>query len=308
MAIYDASGNPLFLSEYANVMDYGAYGNGRVDDADAIQAAVDSLRVTGGVIYFPQGTYLLSKAIIFYSRQMLWFANGATLLQSGTMNNIIRAYMDSNCDAYNGVHDSVIYGGTFDAGENAYQSTLAGVAHCKNIIFENCTFKNGTGSWHDLEICASYNVKVINCDFEAHNRDNINGEMIQIDGGGGSYPWGGFVIDNTVSQYIDISGCIFHDSTKAPAIGTHTDMAHKFIRIHDNIFDGITTTHSAIYFTSSVSDVDIHDNTFNNCTDGIGSEGSTYYIHDNRFVDVTTAIRGSTSVVHDNMINGAYVA
>lgn len=41
---------------------------------------------------------------------------------------------------------------------------------------------------------------------------------------------------------------------------------------------------------------------------GVGSSGATYYIRNNRFVDATTAISGSTSVAHANMINGTYTA
>lgn len=59
---------------------------------------------------------------------------------------------------------------------------------------------------------------------------------------------------------------------------------------------------------TDTTNVDIYNNTFNDCEIGVGSYGSTYYIHDNRFVGVTTAIDGSTSVAHANMINGTYTA
>ena len=171
-------------------------------------------------------------------------------------------------------------------------------------------FKNAYGNWHNLEINSSYNVKVINCEFEGSRKTGQNGEMLQIDGAGSSsyYPWSNVKIDNTVSEYIDIHGCIFHDSTVVPAIGNHSNMAHKFVRVHDCIFDGLTSSRGALNFVSNMSDIDIYDNTFNGCDIGIGSSGATYYVHDNRFVNVTTAISGTASISHNNMINGSFVA
>jgi hypothetical protein len=45
-----------------SVKDFGALGDGINDDAPAIQAAVNSLPVTGGIIYFPVGTYMLGTS------------------------------------------------------------------------------------------------------------------------------------------------------------------------------------------------------------------------------------------------------
>jgi len=44
----------------ANVRNFGAVGSGSVDDTDAIQSAIDSLNNTGGIVYFPAGTYLVN--------------------------------------------------------------------------------------------------------------------------------------------------------------------------------------------------------------------------------------------------------
>jgi hypothetical protein len=54
------------LSEFVSVKDFGAIGNGATDDTAAIQAAINTLTVgtTGGTIYFPDGTYLVSGITI----------------------------------------------------------------------------------------------------------------------------------------------------------------------------------------------------------------------------------------------------
>lgn len=59
---------------FRNVMDYGAKGDGSSDDTVAINAAItdgsrcgqgcDSSTTTPAIIYFPPGTYMISKPIV----------------------------------------------------------------------------------------------------------------------------------------------------------------------------------------------------------------------------------------------------
>ena len=48
---------------YFNVKDYGAKGDGTTDDAAAIQAAVNAAQKGRGVLYFPEGDYLVGTTI-----------------------------------------------------------------------------------------------------------------------------------------------------------------------------------------------------------------------------------------------------
>ena len=311
MAVYDIDGHRIAQDAFVNVIDYGAKRDGSTDDAAAIQAALDAVKTTGGIIYFPHGTYALKSHVLFYSNQTLWFEDGAVLKQANsTLNNLLMSYCENTWTGYNGVHDCLIYGATFDGSTYTENNTLVGIIHAKNIIFERCIFKNAYGTWHNLEINASYNVKVLNCDHEGSRKTGNGGEMIQIDAAlnNSVWPWAGANYDSTVCKYVEIAGCIFHNGTVAPAIGNHSTASHEFINIHDNIFDGNTGTKGAISFNGGGTNIDIHDNTFNGCTTGVGTYGSTYYIRNNRFVGVTTAAAGSTSVVKANMVNGSYVA
>lgn len=309
MSLKDYQGN-LFPVHFVSVKDFGAKGDGVTDDASAIQGALDTLKNTGGVIFFPVGTYLVKSAVLFYSRQTLLFDSGATLLQGAAINNLMRCYCESTWTGYTGTHDCLIYGATFDGGAFEENNGLLCFAHAKNITVERCIFKNAYGTWHDLEINSSYNIKIINCDFEGSRKTGDHGELIQIDAASSNmvYPFGNVNFDGTVCKYIDIDGCIFHDDTISPAIGNHSNQAHSFIRIHDCIFDGLTCSRGAINFYSNMTNIDIHGNTFNGCTKGVGTGGAEYHIHDNRFAGVTTAIGGSDSVAHNNMVNGTYVA
>ena len=51
------------LAEWVSVKDFGATGDGATNDTVAIQAAIDSLTATGGVLYFPFGTYKIARTV-----------------------------------------------------------------------------------------------------------------------------------------------------------------------------------------------------------------------------------------------------
>jgi len=311
MAIYDVDGNVMSAeSAFVSVKDFGAKGDGTTNDASFIQSALDSLESTGGIIFFPKGTYKINSGVLFYSNQTLWFENGAILLQGAAIDNLLMSYCGSSVGEYDGTHDCLIYGGVFDGGSYTTNNTLVGIVHSKNITFENCTFKNAYGIWHNLEINSSYNTKVINCDFEGSQKTGANGCMIQVDAinNTSTWPWTNRgLVDGTISKYTEITGCTFHDNTVSPAIGNHSQAVDDYISVHNNVFDGLTSTRGAINFQSATN-VDVYNNVFNGCTTGVGSGGSTYYIHDNIFTSVDTAVGGSGSVSHANMINGTYTA
>ena len=73
------------LRESVSVKDFGAVGNGVVDDTAAIQAAINSLGAnTGGTIYLPAGTYRTTSTLNCTQR-------GVTLTGDGADASILRA-------------------------------------------------------------------------------------------------------------------------------------------------------------------------------------------------------------------------
>lgn len=314
MSVYNIDGTRIdegsgTLSNFADVKVFGAKGDGTTDDASSIQSALDSLQ-NGGVVYFPEGIYKVNTAVLFYSNQRLIFATGATLLLGANVSspNIMRNYNTAEITGYNGTHNVIIDGATFDGNSITGNSpTLLAFSHSYDIQIINCHFKRARGSWHDLEINSSKNIKVIRCTFDGSLKTANIGENIQLDGAGSAsaYPWTSNS-DGTACEDVEIAECSFFNNELSPAIGNHSSGSHSYCRIHDNIFDGMLSDRGAINFSGGMSNLDVYDNTFKGCTTGIGTSGATYYIHGNRFVDATTAISGSSSVAHANMINGTW--
>lgn len=59
------------LDDIVSIKDFGAVGDGVTDDTAAIQAAIESIRTTGGVIKFTEGTFRTSGPILLYSNIVL---------------------------------------------------------------------------------------------------------------------------------------------------------------------------------------------------------------------------------------------
>lgn len=91
---------PLNVGEgVANVKDFGAAGTGNVDDTAPIQNAIDSLSDTGGVVYFPAGTYRVDGQLVMPN-------DGAT------QNTAQPAYVFSGVGAFFNPRGGIAFGGT----------------------------------------------------------------------------------------------------------------------------------------------------------------------------------------------------
>jgi hypothetical protein len=108
-----------------NVKAYGATGNGTTDDTTTIQAAITAAIVTGGIVYFPPGTYKTTATLtVNTSTSPYWpvYLVGAgvdatiimpTWATNGTLNNnidTIRMY-NSNLNTDTNTATSYIFGG-----------------------------------------------------------------------------------------------------------------------------------------------------------------------------------------------------
>ena len=251
------------------------------DDTKALQSCIDEVKC-GGTVYFPDGTYLISAALVFYSNQHLKFSDNAIILRKdngqATTRYLLASYSEPLWDGYSGTHDVVISGGVFDGNANITEkSTLINTVHCKNIRIENCRFIH-CSQWHFIEINSTENAVVENCVFDGHSYTSIHpellNELVQLDlarygSYGPVYNCDGELIDfcndDTVCRNVVIRNNIFK-CAGFPAIGHHGDCAHHNIKISGNIFDGSSQLYGKsrgyIIFTPQVYDISITDNTF----------------------------------------------
>lgn len=257
------------------------YADGIHDDTKALQECIDSVK-DGGTVYFPDGTYLISATLIFYSNQTLKFSDNATILRSEKSDPITRyllaSYSDPEWGEYEGTHDVIISGGTFDGNKNLTElTTLVNTVHCRNITIENCRFLH-CAQWHFIEINGTENTTIQNCVFEGpsytRHSDILFNEQIQLDlsrhgSYGPVYDCNGTLVDfksdDTPCRNIVIRNNIFK-CDGFPGVGHHGDIDHHNILIENNIFDGpsgsIGKSRGYIIFRPMVYDINVRNNVF----------------------------------------------
>lgn len=267
---------------FVNVMQKKTvYADGIHDDTKALQDCIDEVK-DGGTVYFPDGTYLVSGALIFYSNQHLKFSDKATVLRSDKSEPLTRyllaSYSEPEWSGYEGTHDVIISGGIFDGNENLTEhATLVNTVHCRNITIDGCRFVH-CAHWHCIEINGTENATVQNCIFDGPSytakSDILYNEQIQLDMSrngsyGPVYNCDGklidFCYDDTVCRNIVIRNNIFK-CDGFPGVGHHGDIDHHNILIENNIFDGpsgrIGKSRGYIFFRPMVYGITVRGNAF----------------------------------------------
>lgn len=257
------------------------YADGIHDDAKAIQRCLDEMK-DGGTIYFPDGTYLISHCLIFYSNQWLKFSDKAVLLRSADCEPLTRymlaAYSEPDVGGYDGTHDVVISGGIFDGNASLTEKiTILNTVHCNSITIKNCTFVH-CAYWHCIELNSTKDALVLDCVFDGPSytamREDLTSELIQLDApAAGTYgpvyncndELIDFSKDKTPCCDIKIASCIFKCGGFT-AIGHHGNDAHNDIKIYNNVFTGLSgneeRSRGFITFMEKVYNVDIAGNAF----------------------------------------------
>lgn len=257
------------------------FADGVHDDTKALQECIDKVK-NGGTVYFPDGIYLVSAALIFYSNQTFRLSDNAVILRSKESEPVTRyllaSYSEPHWSGYEGTHNVVISGGIFDGNKDTSEkSTLVNTVHCRNIRIDGCRFRH-CSTWHMIEINSTENAVVENCIFDGPTYtlipENLLNEQIQLDlahdgSYGPIYNCDGTLIDfckdDTVCRNITIRKNIFK-CAGFPAIGHHGDCGHHNILIGNNIFDGASglygNSRGYIIFRPSVYSVVIINNYF----------------------------------------------
>ena len=173
----------------ANVTFFGAVPNDQKDDSTSIQKAVDSLKKTGGIVYFPAGRYLSTRIILH---------DGVHIKLQGRVDDVKNGYtesvkqqvlsefaiidtqlggafynFDTNGKGNNGASNISISGGMIDLGGRLASGQKAQV----DINLEGVGSKKATQTGGLIFSCAE-NILIDNVIF----KDAYNGHVFQIGG------------------------------------------------------------------------------------------------------------------------------
>ncbi|RDW90033.1 exo-beta-1,3-glucanase Exg0 [Aspergillus mulundensis] len=171
-------GNDTSYQVHRNVKDFGAVGDGTTDDTDAINKAIssgsrcgqgcDSSTTKPAVVYFPAGTYLVSKPIVqYYYTQMIGDANSLPVLKASADFSGM-AVVDA--DPYT------------DDGSNWYTNQNNFFRSIRNFVVDLTAMPQGSGAGIHWQVG------------QATSLQNIRFEMIK--GGGSENKQQGIFMDN----------------------------------------------------------------------------------------------------------------
>lgn len=287
--------------------DFDAFGDGKTNDAPALQSALNACRNTGGTVFFPAGIYRIDTCLLYYSHQRLIFENGAVLLRGGeNQMYLLGNHTEPDMGGYTATRNVDIIGATFEGNADIdYKATLLNNSHTRDLRIKNCKFRNGH-TWHYYECNSSEYVTVENCVFEPSMKGTDKSEFIQLDWATkGAYATTDICADQTVCRHILITGCKFECDGFSPAIGNHTPAAHHYIRICGNTFSGGAGSRGYICLVEPADKVDIYDNTFIGGETGVsvgGADGSSS-VRDNRFEGVARPW-GEYLIAYNNIVGG----
>lgn len=169
---------PVDTSSFAvSVKDFGAVGDGVTNDIAAIQAAIDFLGSTPGVVHFPVGAYRInSKININGKRGIRLTGTGPTNL--GDLGTVIRWYGGASsgaCMSMDGANEINVENLTFQYYTAAYDGNLidldssVGGADAFNIRFSHCAFNGSSASIDSaaalVNLRLTYGISFDHCSF-----------------------------------------------------------------------------------------------------------------------------------------------
>ena len=178
-----------------NVQDFGAAATGQVMDTKALQSAIDAAGQSGGVVYFPPGTYL-SGTLTLKSHVSLHFEVGAVLLGSTNLAAYppVQPALRSYTDVY--ANQSLIYGENLEDVSLLGRGTLNGqgasfkrvhdygnrpylirMVNCKRVQVADLTLLDSPMWVQHYLACEDVSIQGLT----VHSRCNSNNDGIDID-------------------------------------------------------------------------------------------------------------------------------
>lgn len=218
----------MIAGAVANVLDYGATGDGTTDDTAAIQLAIDS----GKRVYFPAGTYILTIGTSITLEGGSTFCSlvavsGMQLTGDGWNKSILKLKDNQSTNA-----------------NPKYFNIIAGNTVMDDILIEGLQFdingaNNKINSNNGYNCCAficSGSVATVGVDARLHNAKFLN-NLIQNSPGNSCIGLGqSNTAGYTLGQNIEIAGNIFYNNGLDTNDHSSIYAFAESVNIHDNLF------------------------------------------------------------------------
>lgn len=244
------------LSESLTVTAFGATGTGTVDDAPAIQAALNAAKLRGGWVIIPPGTYLLATLPLrIYRNTRLTLLPGARFVRGAAETMLINGDAGQSLGGYGGHGNITVEGGIWDCQGTvpalSASAMCISIGHARDITIRDVEIRDVSG-YHAIELNSTKRATVEGCRFLGYYDPGARdfSEAVQIDLAKSSGVFGGFgPYDHTPCEDILVSGCYFGASGTARTtawprgVGSHSATItkyHRRIRVSDCSFEGVT--------------------------------------------------------------------
>lgn len=281
---------------FRNVKDYGATGDGSTDDTDAINQAIsdgnrcgkgcDSTTVTPALVYFPAGTYVVSKPIIqYYYTQFVGDITNLPVIKAAAGFTGM-AVIDA--DPYN------------DDGSNWYTNQNNFFRQIRNFVIDLTAMPATSGAGIHWQVAQATSLQNIRFEMIKGGTDNKQ-QGIFMDNGSG-----GFMTDLTFnggnygaflgSQQFTTRNLTFNDCNTAIFMNWNWAWTFQGVKIN-NCQVGIDMANSPS--NQTVGSVLVMDSTFTNTplgvntsfsADSVPATGGTLILDNVDFTGSTTAV------------------
>ena len=242
-SLYDFFRNILF---FVTPQMFGAKGDGIHDDTDAFRLAIESLQ-NGGMLYIPDGTYVISKTGITITNTM-------SMIGASTQNTIIKSY-NTTANIVIDADNVTLKNITLD-GNNVLDSTAVSIYKKKNCVIDSLNIMNINGI--GIGLSNAYKCIVRNCSiiglrglwpaYWCAYDDDFDGEH------------GWHIYDNVYAYNIGLDGIICNDDYV-------NILNSKFV-----LCGTLTPTGGALGACGIYTDVNIYKLYINNCICSENSE------------------------------------
>ncbi|MFD9880001.1 right-handed parallel beta-helix repeat-containing protein [Streptomyces alboflavus] len=271
------------LSESLTVTSYGATGSGTVDDAPAIQAALNAVKkLGGGWVIVPPGTYLLaSLPLRIYRNTRLTLLPGARFVRGIAETMLLNGDRDQGFGGYTGHGNILVEGGVWDCQGAApglkSAAMCISIGHARDITIRDLEIRDVAG-YHAIELNSTKRGTIDTCRFlgyvDTGQRDFS--EAVQVDLAKSSGVFGGFgPYDHVPCEDITVRNCYFGASgttgtTAWPrGVGSHSATItrwHRRIKIIGCTFEDLPQYAVSAY---NWEDSAITASTFQGCGSGV---------------------------------------